>query len=31
MTFTIKREQGKIFSPVRQKWLMETPEEGVRQ
>jgi type I restriction enzyme M protein len=31
MTFPIKREQGKIFSPVRQKWLVETPEEGIRQ
>ncbi|MBI5805596.1 N-6 DNA methylase [candidate division TA06 bacterium] len=28
---TIKREGGKIWSPVRQKWLVETPEEYVRQ
>jgi hypothetical protein len=31
MTLTVERKQGKIFSPIRQKWLMETPEEGVRQ
>jgi type I restriction enzyme M protein len=23
--------RGKIWSPIRQKWLVETPEEGVRQ
>jgi type I restriction enzyme M protein len=27
----LKREDGKIWSPVRQKWLVETPEEYVRQ
>lgn len=31
MTLSIERKQGKIFSHVRQKWLVETPEEGVRQ
>lgn len=24
-------EAGRIFSPIRNKWLVETPEEGVRQ
>ena len=28
---TLKREGGKIWSHVRQKWLIETPEERVRQ
>lgn len=28
---TLKREGGKIWSPLRQKWLVETPEEHVRQ
>ena len=28
---TLKREGGKIWSHVRQKWLVETPEEYVRQ
>lgn len=28
---TLKREGGKIWSHVRQKWLVETPEEFVRQ
>ena len=28
---TLKRENGKIWSRVRQKWLVETPEETVRQ
>ena len=27
----IKREKGKIYSPIRGKWLVETPEEKVRQ
>ena len=27
----VRREGGKIFSHVRQKWLVETPEERVRQ
>lgn len=27
----IRRDKGKIWSPVRQKWLHETPEEAVRQ
>jgi type I restriction enzyme M protein len=27
----VRREGGKIWSPVRQKWLVETPEEFVRQ
>ena len=31
MTLTVKREEGKIFSHIRQKWLVETPEERVRQ
>ena len=25
----IKREKGKIYSPVRGKWLVETPDEKV--
>jgi len=28
---TVKRQNGKIWSHVRQKWLHETPEESVRQ
>src|SRR5260370_23620642 len=28
---TIRREKGKIWSHIRQKWLVETPEETVRQ
>lgn len=27
----VQRENGKIWSPIRQKWLVETPEERVRQ
>lgn len=27
----IKREKGKIYSPIRDKWFVETPEEKVRQ
>lgn len=27
----VRRESGKVWSPVRQKWLVETPEEFVRQ
>ena len=30
-TLEIKRQPGKIFSHLRQKWLVETPEERVRQ
>ncbi len=28
---TLRRERGNIWSHVRQKWLVETPEERVRQ
>jgi type I restriction enzyme M protein len=28
---SVRREKGKIWSHVRQKWLVETPEETVRQ
>ncbi len=28
---TVRREKGKIWSHIRQKWLIETPEETVRQ
>jgi type I restriction enzyme M protein len=28
---TVNRKNGEIFSPIRQKWLVETPEERVRQ
>ena len=28
---TTQRRDGKIFSPLRQKWLVEFPEETVRQ
>jgi type I restriction enzyme M protein len=28
---SIRRESGKIWSHIRQKWLIETPEERVRQ
>ncbi len=27
----VRREKGKIWSHIRQKWLIETPEESVRQ
>jgi type I restriction enzyme M protein len=27
----VRREGGRIWSPIRQKWLVETPEERVRQ
>ena len=27
----IKRENGKIYAPLKDKWLVETPEELVRQ
>jgi type I restriction enzyme M protein len=30
-TLSIKRDEGKIWSHVRSKWLVETPEETVRQ
>lgn len=30
-TITVRREGGKIWSHIRQKWLIETPEERVRQ
>ncbi len=30
-TFEIKRENGKIFCPLKNDWLIETPEEKVRQ
>jgi len=29
--FVIRRENGKLWSPIRRKWLVETPEERVRQ
>jgi type I restriction enzyme M protein len=28
---TVRREKGKIWSHIRKKWLVETPEENVRQ
>jgi len=28
---TLRREDGKIWSHIRKKWLVETPEETVRQ
>ena len=28
---SVRREKGKIWSHVRKKWLVETPEETVRQ
>ncbi len=28
---TVRREKGKIWSHIRHKWLVETPEETVRQ
>lgn len=31
MTISLKRENGKIYSHIRKKWLIETPEEIVRQ
>ena len=30
-TMVVRREGGRIYSPLRAKWLVETPEEGVRQ
>jgi type I restriction enzyme M protein len=27
----IQRKDGRIWSPIREKWLLETPEELVRQ
>lgn len=27
----VKRKDGKIYSHIRKKWLVETPEERVRQ
>ena len=31
VALTVRRENGKIWSHIRQKWLVETPEERVRQ
>ena len=31
MKLAVRREKGKIWSHIRQKWLNETPEESVRQ
>lgn len=31
MPIQIQQKEGKIYSPVRDKWLVETPEEKVRQ
>ena len=28
---TVQRKNGKIWSHIRQRWLVETPEERVRQ
>ena len=28
---TVRRQKNQIWSPIRQKWLYETPEEAVRQ
>ena len=28
---TIRREKGKVWSHIRKKWVVETPEETVRQ
>src|SRR4051794_12796654 len=28
---SVRRDKGKIWSPIRNKWLVETPEETVRQ
>ncbi len=28
---SVRREKGKIWSHIRKKWLVETPEEAVRQ
>jgi type I restriction enzyme M protein len=28
---SVERKNGEIFSHIRKKWLMETPEERVRQ
>lgn len=30
-TLTVERKNGEIYSPMRKKWLIETPEERVRQ
>ena len=27
----VKREKGKVWSHIRKKWIVETPEETVRQ
>lgn len=31
MTISVERENGEIYSHIRKKWLIETPEERVRQ
>jgi type I restriction enzyme M protein len=28
---TVRRDKGKVWSPIRSQWLVETPEESVRQ
>ena len=30
-TLTVQRKDGRVYSPLRAKWLVETPEERVRQ
>ena len=30
-TLQLQQKNGKIYSPIRKKWLVETPEEKVRQ
>ena len=30
-TLSVDRKNGEIFSHIRKKWLIETPEERVRQ
>jgi hypothetical protein len=30
-TLTVERKNGEIYSHIRKKWLVETPEERVRQ
>jgi type I restriction enzyme M protein len=30
-TLGVRRDKGRIWSPIRNKWLLETPEESVRQ
>ncbi len=30
-TLSVKTDKGRVFSHIRQKWLVETPEERVRQ